>query len=176
MKILQILKKYMVPFFSEYGFKNIKVDNRLVVFEHAENPELKISFSIIDEGKYQGIRPELKRGKEDRLNTYPLTLFLDEPLEIYTTYRDEYWHVDTEEELVGALEEQVNLLKGKAFDWLFQRSDLDIDAMITKKINEWKSTYLSADYSEKIILASYIRVKAREWENRRVKPVKWKFN
>jgi hypothetical protein len=165
MKALQAIKKYMVPFLKEFGFVITKTHLGMIVFQHEENPDLRIFFEI---QKGRGISPTIRRDNSGHLSAYRLSLFLDEPSEMDCVCRDEYWNFDTDDELIGALEEQANLLKNRAFDWLFRRTDLDIYAILKKNAIDRKNAYDSADESGKD------RAEYNEWQARRVKPVNWK--
>jgi hypothetical protein len=175
MKVIPIFKKYMVPFLKENGFEVAKTDSSgVVIFQHEENSDAKIYFQIESPDKGRGICPDLVRDNKGFLMSYPLCMFLDEPSEMDTAYRDGFWRFNTEVELIGALEEQADLLKNKAFEWLFQRWDVDIDAIIKQKAVERENAYNSADDFGKELLVNKVRVKRDEWKARRVKPVHWK--
>jgi hypothetical protein len=170
MKALQTVKKYMVPFLREYGFEIVKTHLGMIVFQHKENPDLRIFFEI-DKGE---IGPRIRRDDTGLLPSYPLTMFLNEPSEMEIAVTDDFWHFDTEEDLIGALEEQANLLINKAFDWLFRRTDLDIEAILIENANKRKNEYEAADNLGKEILINESMKRNKEWKERRVRPVNWK--
>jgi hypothetical protein len=173
MRVLQTVKKYMVPFLNKHGFKNVQVSKGTLIFEHETNPDLKIYFIIEKKLESQGITLEMRRGNQDLLTSYRLSLFLEEPLEMDSLCRDEYWYFDTEEELIGVLEEQANLLNTKAFDWMFRRSNLNIDSILTTRAAERETAYTTANEFMKKQLNDKSRKELDEWKARRVKPVNW---
>ena len=81
--------------------------------------------------------------------SYDLSLFIDEPENLGDIYRDGFWYFDTEEELVGALNEQKQLLKKKGFDWLFNRLSYNIDEILNRKALEREAAWESATKKER---------------------------
>jgi len=173
MNIKSIIKKHMIPFLSEYQFINIENPRGAVIFAHEENPEIKIYCIVEKRGDHYGITVELRRDNTSRSTSYRLSYFLDKPEDMDSTGRDEYWYFDTEEELTGALEEQANLLKNIAFDWLFKRSDFDLNAMLQKNAKERERIHNSSSEYENQLRIEKLKNEAKEWRNRRVKPVNW---
>ncbi|HEX3046030.1 MAG TPA: hypothetical protein VHY08_14835 [Bacillota bacterium] len=176
MKVKPLFKRYMESFLNENNFFISKNEPRTIIFRHKENPDLRIYFEIDNDvyTKTSKISAEIKRDKAI-LYPYPLNMFLDEPSKMDTANRDQFWYFGTEEELLGALEEQANLLEKYGFNWMNKKSDIDIDKIINEKAISRKNRYDSADNTEREILINEVRVKMKEWQDRRVKPVKWKL-
>jgi len=117
-------------------------------FQHTEYSNLRIFFEFL--AATQGVCCELWRGnKDDQLMSYDLSLFIDEPENLGDIYRDGFWFFDTEEELVGALNEQKQLLKKKGFDWLFNRLSYNIDEILNRKALEREAAWESATKKER---------------------------
>src|SRR5690554_8024495 len=70
------------------------------------------------------------------------------------------------EELVGALNEQKQLLKKKGFDWLFNRLSYNIDEILNRKALEREAAWESATKKEREIGRASCRGKSVELDGR----------
>jgi hypothetical protein len=162
------IEEQMIPFLAENKFFLKEKKGNVYTFQHTEYSNLRIFFEF--SAANQGVCCELWRGnKDDRLMSYDLSLFFDEPESIGDIFRDGFWYFDTEEELVGALKEQKQLLEKKGFDWLFNRLNYNIDEILTRKALERKAAWESATEEERKEITKKIGAQHEEWIKRRVR-------
>lgn len=171
MDVKQAIKKYMEPFLKENGFVFVKSEKGVYLFHHHEHTELKVYFTVRTGGK--GISCELKHGKTDLLPSYDLAIFFDDLADVEPGKRDGFWYYDTDLELIGALEEQAELLSKYGFHWLFNRLNVDIDVIIKTKAEEQKRIYDSSSEEQRSKDLNELLEERNQWINRRVMPNRW---
>lgn len=164
----------MGSFLNDKGFDLYHEDSSNLLYRHRLNQEVKIHFEV--DAPLKSVSPKLLRGNtSDQLPVYLLTFFFDYPERVDSVVkRDGFWYYDTKEELIGALEEQANILTRIGFDWALNRVDFDIDELLNYYAGERAKWNKEASDQEKEKLDNNIAKDLREWRARRVKPILWK--
>lgn len=175
MHIQKVFKKYMVPFLGENGFKLDEKSGNEFTYRHVENKNAYIYFTI--NLKYREIMPEFShKGRPRSLPMYNLSLFLEDPDFPDTAILDGNWRFDNEEQLIGALEEQVTLLREKAIPWLMGDYKVDIEKIILTSARDREKRWNHSTEKERKIISMQFNEIFTKWENRRVYPKKWGMN
>lgn len=165
----------MGPFLAENQFRLVEVTGGFYRFQHEEDSYAYIDFNLSSWGL--GIETSImRRNEKDMLPDYPLTFFMKDPPKGDPRIIDGWWKYDTEEDLVGLLEEQANILSERGFAWIHNKLDLNIDEIIDQKATDAKKFWDGATEDEREALLEEYRRINQEWHDKRFKPKKWKLN
>jgi hypothetical protein len=165
----------MEPFLKKNGFVLEEKLGNEFTYRHVENTDAQIYFTIDLSGKR--IMPEFSHKDRPRsIPMYTLSIFLEEPEFSDPPVLDGYWYFDNEEQLIGALEEQMILLREKAIPWLIGDYKLDVDKIILTSADRREKKWNSSTEEEREIDFMQIRKTSESWRNRRVYPKEWSLN
>lgn len=173
-QVRKIIKKYMVPFFEQYGYKLVTSKNQGYLFENIENLDLKIvyEFQRVYNGPYE-VNVMIKRDNEGVWPYLDLTCFLNDISFPDPTFLNGNWYFDTEEELIGALEEQAHLFLEKAFEWLKSNEVLDVGKVADDRAEERATISQTGTQEERERLFQIIQSTSEVWRERRISPKLW---
>lgn len=180
MKIKKILNKYMKSFLEKYGFEyKGGSGGGEIVFIHKEYPKARIFFAIQKFGDDYCISTEIHGGLYDKpmISIY-LSQFLDGPEKIGQVYRPDGWYFNTEEQLLGILENQANLFEDWAFDWMLGKKYKNINAYkILKEIADNRGKlWDSSNQKQREEILEKLKKSRESWEQKRYYPEKWQLD
>lgn len=173
-QVRKIFKKHMVPFFEEYEYKLTSSESQGYCFENIQNSKQKIVYQFQRQytGTYE-LNVIICRDVDSRWPYIALTCFLDDLSFPDPTFLNGNWYFDTQEEMIGAIEEQANLFLDKAFKWLQRDEETDVMRISHERAAERARINYTGTQEEKENLLQEIRVKLEEWRQRRIKPKIW---
>lgn len=175
MNIQNTFRKYMIPFLKENGFRLVEKLGNEFIYQHNEETNACISFTVNLKEKKIGVE-FYRKDRKSYLPSYRLSLFLEDPEFPDTTILDGEWYFDDEKQLTGALEEQVMLLREKGIPWLMGYCSINLEEnMLESSRNREKKWNSSTEEERKMISMQFDEI-FDKWENRRVYPKEWSMN
>jgi hypothetical protein len=158
-----IIKGFVEPFLHEHGFVLMKKTPFFYEFRHKDNFKKKIYYEL--NSFNTGLEIRVSRGK-GILGSYQLTDFLNGPEDFAGMVRTADWYFENKEQLLGLFEKQHELLKHWVFDWIMEKTDVDVDTIYearTKKLENSQGFQNKAGATLK------------EWRETRFYPKNWKW-
>lgn len=173
-RVRRVFKRYMIPILESNGYKLTTSENQGYLFENTSNSKLRITYQFHREytGTYE-VNVIISRGDERGWPYIGLTCFLEDPMFPDSTILNGNWYFDTEDDLVGTLEEQARLFSEKAFNWLNRNEDVDIRKIAQERAAKRAEIHYAGTPEEKEKQIEELRLNLEEWEKRRVKPKLW---
>jgi hypothetical protein len=158
-----IIKSFVEPFLNENGFVLTKKTPFFYEFRHKDNFKKKIYYEL--NSFHTGLEIRVSRGK-GFLGSYQLSDFLNGPEDFAGPVRTADWYFENKEQLLGLFEKQHELLKKWVFDWIMERTDVDVDTIYEARTKKLEN---SQEFQNKA------GATLKEWRKTRFYPKNWKW-